>query len=411
MDIFVIITALTVVAAIFGYINTRFLKLPGTIGLMTIALLSTLLVVLIGQFNHAILDQAENMIEQIDFQTVLLEVMLSFLLFAGALHTKLDQLSAQRIPILIFATFGVLFSTFLIGSAFYYLSGIFGLEINYLHCLLFGALISPTDPIAVLGILKDARAPKKLEVKIVGESLFNDGVGVVVFLTLFGIAGKGEIDPGHIALLFIEEVGGGLAMGMVLGYIGFVMMRSIDDWETEVMISLALVMGGYLVANHFHFSGPLAVVIAGLFIGNKARSKAWSDTTERYLDRFWELVDVFMNAILFILIGMELLIMHFEGVYIALGLTCIVLVLAARYVALTIPIRILKKKLDFVPGTTVLMTWGGLRGGISIALALSLTAEMERDLFLHITYIIVVFSIIVQGLSMKKLVQRFKTDA
>jgi CPA1 family monovalent cation:H+ antiporter len=410
MDIFVIIAILTVVAAIFGYINTRFLKLPGTIGLMTISLVFTLLIVIAGQFDHRILEVAEKMILQIDFQTVLLEVMLSFLLFAGALHTKIDQLSAQRVPIMIFATFGILLSTFLIGTSFYYIAGVFGLEMSYLHCLLFGALISPTDPIAVLGILKEAGAPKKLEVKIVGESLFNDGVGVVVFLTLFGIATKGEVDAGHIALLFLEEVGGGILLGFILGYTGYLLMGSIDDWETEVMISLALVMGGYLLASQLHFSGPLAVVVAGLFIGNRARSKAWSDETESYLDKFWELVDVFMNAILFVLIGMELLIMHYENIYLILGIIGIAIVLLSRYISISIPIGLLKRKLDFVPGTSILMTWGGLRGGISIALALSLKPEMGRDLFLNITYIIVIFSILVQGLSMKRLVQKFRPD-
>jgi CPA1 family monovalent cation:H+ antiporter len=408
MDIFAIITILTVLSAAFAFINTRFLKLPFTIGLMIIAMCFTLVILALGQFNHSILEQSKQLIQSIDFKTVLLEVMLSFLLFAGALHTKLDELSKQRWPIMLFATFGVITSTFIIGGIFYFVTQAVGHPIEFIYCLLFGALISPTDPIAVLGILKDAKAPRKLEIKIVGESLFNDGVGVVVFLVIFAIAQKGiaSVEAEEVGLLFFEEVFGGIALGLVLGWLGFQIMRTIDHYETEVMITLALVMGIYTIAHYVHFSGPLAVVVAGIFIGNKSPEIAWSDTTQNYVDKFWELVDVFLNAILFVLIGFELLIVVINGEYILLGILAIPITLIARYIALKGPIMLFNKKLEFIPKTDLIMTWGGIRGGISIALALSLQPEMERELFLTVTYVIVVFSIIGQGLTIGPLVKR-----
>jgi len=408
MEIFEIVTLLTVVAALFGYINVRFLKLPSTIGLLAMALVFTLLIVFIGQFSPHVLDRAEKAIALIDFKTVLLDVMLSFLLFAGALHTKLDQLRLMKGPIIAFSTLGVLISTALVAVLMYYLLIAFDYPVSFQYCLLFGALISPTDPIAVLGILKQVGAPKKLEVKIVGESLFNDGIGVVVFLSLFGLAaGSGHIGAEEIALLLLEEVGGGIVLGLLMGYFGFRLMRSIDHYETEVMLSLALVMGGYLLASYLHFSGPLAVVVAGLFIGNRAREAAWSEETENYLDKFWELIDVFLNAILFVLIGLELLVLDIKPHYLWIGIAAIPLTLVARYLALIGPIRIFQKRLEFVPGTARIMTWGGLRGGISIALALSLAPEMKREMFLVITYVVVIFSILVQGLSVGKLIKHF----
>ena len=410
MEIFSIITALTVLSAVFAFINTKFLKLPFTIGLMIIALCFTFIIILLGRLNHEILDEATALIQAIDFKTVLLEVMLSFLLFAGALHTKLDVLKQQKTPILLFATLGVLTSTALVGTLTYYLAIALSHPIDYLYCLLFGALISPTDPIAVLGILKEAKAPKKLEIKIVGESLFNDGVGVVVFLVILGIAEKGisTIEFNEIALLFVEEVFGGISLGLLAGWIGFRLMKSIDHYETEVMITLALVMGAYGAAHLLHFSGPLAVVVAGIYIGNKSPEIAWSKTTQTYVDKFWELIDVFLNAILFVLIGLELLIIAINGEYILFGLIAIPITILARYLALAGPTALLKKRLDFVPNTAIIMTWGGLRGGISIALALSLGANMERDLFLTVTYIIVIFSIICQGLTIGPLIKKLK---
>jgi len=339
--------------------------------------------------------------------------MLSFLLFAGALHTNFEQLKIQRWPILLFSTLGVLTSTFLVGIVMFFILQILSFEVDFIYCLLFGALISPTDPIAVLGILKKAGVPKKLEAKIVGESLFNDGVGVVVFLTIFQMAsiGLGNTSVTDIAQLFGQEVLGGIALGGILGWISFKLMRSIDDYDIEVIITLAAVMGGTLIAHKLHLSAPLAMVTAGLIVGNDTvRSASMSEITEKYVDKFWELIDILLNAVLFVLIGMEMLLLVFESTYIIAGLIAIPVILACRYISLFLPINLFKKKLDFVPKTNLIMTWGGLRGGISIALALGLTSEMHRDLFLVITYIVVVFSIIIQGLSLGNLVKKFKKE-
>ena len=408
MDIFTIITILTVLSAAFAFINTKFLKLPFTIGLMIIAIAFTIILNIIGSFNPYILKEADVLISSIDFETVLLDVMLSFLLFAGALHTKLDALKTQKGPIALFATIGVVISTFLIGTLMYYLFLAFSYPIDYIYCLLFGALISPTDPIAVLGILKDANAPKKLETKIVGESLFNDGVGVVVFIVIFKIAQQGldSMSFGDVGLLFLEEVAGGIVLGLLAGWIAFRLMKVINNFETEVIITLALVMGLTALAQYLHVSGPLAVVVAGIFIGNKSPEIAWSANTQNYVDKFWELIDVLLNALLFVLIGLELMIISLNVSYLIFGLIAIPIGLFARYLALAGPVALFKKRLDFIPKTGLMMTWGGIRGGISIALALSLEPQMERELFLTVTYVIVVFSIIVQGLTIGPLVKR-----
>jgi len=408
MDYYEIATILIVLSALFGYINVRFLKLPITIGLMLITIIFTIIIIVIGQFDDTLLLRERAFIDGIDFKTVLFDIMLSFLLFAGAMHTNFEQLKIQRWPVLVFATLGVLVSTFLVGTIMYYLLQIIGFQIDFIYCLLFGALISPTDPIAVLGILKQAGAPKKLEAKIVGESLFNDGVGVVVFLTLLKIAEGGSgVTFGHIAEMFAVEVLGGIALGLLLGWVTYRLMKSIDDYDVEVIITIAVVMGGTLLAQKFHLSAPLAMVACGLMVGNDTvRNAVMSETTETYVDKFWELIDVLLNTILFVLIGMEMLILTFEGNYILAGILAVPIVLLSRYLSLWFPIKFFAKKLDFVPNTNLIMTWGGLRGGISIALALSLTNEMHRELFLVITYIIVVFSIIGQGLTVGPLIKR-----
>lgn len=414
MDYYAIASVLIVLSALFGYVNVRFLKLPITIGLMLITIVFTIVVVAIGQFDDTLLLREKELITQIDFKTVLLEIMLSFLLFAGALHTNFNQLKIQRWPVLVFATLGVLVSTFLVGILTFYLLQLLGLDVAFIYCLLFGALISPTDPIAVLGILKKAGAPKKLEAKIVGESLFNDGVGVVVFLTIFAIAAKPDaaIEFGEISKLFGQEVLGGIGLGLILGYITYKLLKSIDDYEVEVIITIATVMGGSLLAHHWHLSAPLAMVTAGLIVGNDTvRESAMSEITETYVDKFWELLDVLLNTVLFVMIGMEMLVLTFKFDYILAGLIAVPLVLLSRYVSLWLPIKFFDKKLEFVKHTNLIMTWGGLRGGISIALALSLTQEMHRELFLVITYIIVVFSIIGQGLTVEPIIKRLSKNA
>lgn len=411
MDAYLIATILILLSGIFGYINVRFLKLPNTIGLMVITIIFTLFVIALSYIDPTILNLEKEIISEIDFREVLLDEMLSFLLFAGALHTNFKQLKIQRWPVLMFSTFGVLTSTFLVGVSMYYILQMMSMQIGFIYCLLFGALISPTDPIAVLGILKNAKAPKKLETKIVGESLFNDGVGVVVFLTIFQIAsfGASNIEATDVMLLFVKEVFGGILLGLLLGWLTYRLLKSIDDYHIEVIITLAAVMGGTVLAQKLHLSAPLAMVTAGLIVGNDTvRDTAMSETTERYVDKFWELIDILLNAILFVLIGMEMLVLVIEGNFIYAGLLAIPVVLICRYLSLLVPINFFKKKLDFVPNTNLIMTWGGLRGGISIALALGLTTEMHRELFLVITYAVVIFSIVVQGLTVGKLVEKLK---
>ena len=409
MDFYAIATILIVLSALFGYINVRFLELPNTIGLMLITIVFTMLVFALSYFDATLLEKEREFIGHIDFKSVLLDGMLSFMLFAGALHTNFQQLKIQRKPILAFATLGTLTSTFLVGIFVFYGLKVISLDTEFIYCLLFGALISPTDPIAVLGILKKVGAPKKLETKIVGESLFNDGVGVVIFITIFGIASKGmeHFSVLHTLREFVQEVGGGLVLGGILGYGTYLLLKSIDDYDTEVIITVAAVMGGTLLAQKLHISAPLAMVVAGLVVGNDTvRQSSMSEVTEQYVDKFWELIDVLLNTILFVMIGMELLLLTFEKEYFLAGILAIPAILFARYLSLLLPIKFYKKKLDFVKNTNALMTWGGLRGGISIALALSLTDAMHKDLFLVMTYTVVVFSIIGQGLTVGKLIKK-----
>ncbi len=407
MTFFYVFSILIVLAAIFGYFNYRYLKLPNTIGLMIIALAMSLTLIVAGLFNPDIIDSATQLIASVDFPKAVLDVMLSFLLFAGALHADVKTLSAERVPIFVFASLGVLISTFFVATALWLLLPLLGLEIDYIYCLIFGALISPTDPIAVLAILKTAKVPKALETKIAGESLFNDGVGVVIFLSLFEIARRGSDAFGlsDVALLFLVEVGGGLLWGALIGYGAYYLLRQVDSHLLEVTITLATVMGGYSLATALHLSGPLAVVIAGLLIGSKGRESAMSETTETYVDIFWEVLDEILNAVLFILIGLEALVVSLTPSYALAGALAIVITLLARLIAVGLPITLMRLSREFVPRTIRVMTWGGLRGGISIALALSLPVELQRELILSITYIVVVFSIIVQGLTVKWLVK------
>ena len=406
MDLFDVIAVLITLSAIFSYINYRFFKLPTTIGLMLFSLILSLSLIILGQLGFSIEDRAREIVAGIDFNKTLMEGMLSFLLFAGALHVNINDLIEQKWEIGIFATFGVLFSTLLVGTMIYYVSLIMGLGLLFLYCLLFGALISPTDPIAVLGILKTAKAPKRLETKITGESLFNDGIGVVVFITLFEIAFSGhEPEIGNIVLLFIKETAGGAIFGLLIGWIAYLFLKSVNNYQVEILITLALVTGGYAFASALHFSGPIAIVIAGLLIGNQGRRFAMSDKTRDHLDTFWELIDEILNALLFVLLGLEILVLTLTGLYLLASLIVIPLVLLARFVSIGIPISFLRGRKEFSPKVIRLMTWGGLRGGISVALALSLPAGNERDIILTMTYGVVVFAILVQGMTIKYLVK------
>ncbi len=399
------ITVLVCLAALFSYVNERFLKLPATIGLMALGLSFSLIMVALGTIGIPVHRQAVAFMQRIDFNETLMHGLLSFLLFAGALHFNVRNLFGQKWFIGTLASVGVALSTCLVGVLTYYAFGLIDVEIPFLYCLLFGALISPTDPIAVLGILKKAGAPKSLETKIVGESLFNDGVGVVVFLVLLGVATRGMTDPADVGLLFLEEAGGGALLGAALGFLTATMMRTIDDYRVEILLTLALVMGGYALADALHMSGPIAVVVAGLVIGSHARHSAMSETTRQYLDTFWELVDELLNAVLFVLIGLEVLALTFEGRYLAAGLIGIPIVLAARFISVAVPLHLFRLWRTFSPYAAIILTWGGLRGGISVAMALSLPPGQFRDAIVGATYVIVVFSILVQGLTIERLIR------
>ena len=407
MGIFDIAACLITLAALFGYVNLRFIKLPTTIGVMLISLCFSLGLVLLSFINPAIVETGKQFMENIDFNEAVLDCMLSFLLFAGALHVDINDLAIQKRVIAVLASVGVVLSTFIVGTIIYFLLGAFGIEFSYIYCLLFGALVSPTDPVAVLGILKTAGVPKSLETKITGESLFNDGVGVVVFLAILGIAtGKSDGSFGDIAHLFLMEAGGGVVLGAVFGALAYYLLKTIDNYQVEVLVTLSLVMGVYSLALAWHMSGPLAMVVAGLMIGNHGRRLAMSDTTRDHLDKFWELIDEVFNAILFVLIGLEFLVLSITGHNVLLGIIAIPIVLLARLTAVSIPIAALKPFQTFTKGVIPILTWGGLRGGISVALALAIPAGPEREVFLTMTYVIVIFSIAVQGLTLKPLIKK-----
>ena len=408
IDVIAIIISL---AAIFSYINHCTIRLPNTIGVMLIALVASLLLLALGQVFDSINRHALALLNSIDFNRTLMDGMLSFLLFAGALHVNLNDLEKQKWVIAILASGGVIASTFIIGGLSWLLFGLLDIEISLGYCLLFGALISPTDPIAVLGILKKAGVPKSLETKITGESLFNDGVGVVVFIVLLGIVTAGhEATVSSIGALFVAEVIGGGLLGLVLGGVAYTMLRRVDNYQVEVLITLALVLGGYTLAGALHWSGPIVMVVAGLLIGNHGRRLAMSDRTREHLDTFWELVDEILNAVLFVLIGMEVLVLSFEWSSWLAAMFIIPLVLLSRFVCVGIPVSIMRMRRTFSPNAVKIMTWGGLRGGISVALALSLPLGSERDTLLVATYAVVIFSILVQGLTINRLVKIDKPE-
>ncbi len=403
MTVFQIIALLISMTAIFSYVNHRFIKLPGTIGVMLLSLVLSLALIGVGNFAPGVQAAAVDLTQRIDFNDTLMQGMLCFLLFAGALHIDLSDLRDQNKVIATMAVVGVGISMFVFGTFIYYILGWIGMPLSYKWCLLFGALISPTDPVAVIGILKNAKVPKSLEVQITGESLFNDGIGVVVFIAMSEITlGGEEASFLHIGQLFLQEAVGGAAFGFAIGWIAFRLLKSVDNYRVEVMLTLALVTGGYALAAAIHVSGPIAVVVAGLFTGNHGRQFAMSETTRRNVDSFWELIDEILNALLFVLIGLEILVLTFSHELLVAGLMAIPAILLARWISVMVPLGIVGRTREFMPGTARIMTWGGLRGGISVALALSLPAGPQREIVLSITYVIVIFSILVQGLSLGK---------
>lgn len=408
MTIFEIVAILLTVTAVLSYVNHKFLRLPTTIGLMLVTLLAGIGLLVLKKFGWDFESHIHSLIVELDFEAILMKFMLGFLLFAGALHVNINDLLDKKWSIGILATLGVVASTFMIGGLLYGLSAVIKLDIPWMYCLVFGALISPTDPIAVLAILKKAKAPKGIETKLAGESLFNDGIAVVVFVVLLGIAtGKHEADFKTISLLFLEEAGGGVLLGLVSGFLAYRLLKSVDNYQVEVIITLGLVSGAYALAPHLHVSGPLAMVVAGLLIGNHGRRFAMSDRTTEHLDTFWELIDEVLNALLFVLIGLEVLILTLDKQYLIAGAIAIPMCLLARFVCVAIPISLLRRRREFSPNVIRLLTWGGLRGGIAVALALAIPKDAApREIILTITYVVVAFSIIVQGLTVRFLVKR-----
>lgn len=416
MSLFSLASILISLAAASSYINYRYIKLPTTVGVMLVALVTSLALVLAGSYAASLREQAATLVAQIDFNQVVLHGMLAFLLFAGAIQVKLEDLRREWLTIMSLAIVGTLASTCIVGGVMWLVLGWLGLEIPLLHALLFGALISPTDPIAVLGIMKSVGASRQLEVQAAGESLFNDGLSVVVFLVLLqfgGLEGAGgsstltsfSIDVGAVAMLLLKEVGGALVLALVVGTLVYRMLKRVDNYQVEVLLTLALAMGLYALADALHLSAPIAVVVAGLFVGNHGREFAMNEKTRGHVDTFWELIDEILNVVLFLLIGLELLVLPLKREWLMAGALAIAIVLAARWLSVVGIIAPLRHVTTQSQGAISILTWGGLRGGISVAMALSLPAIDSRSLILTLTYCVVVFSIIVQGLTVGRVIR------
>ncbi|MGV3589235.1 MAG: cation:proton antiporter [Adhaeribacter sp.] len=409
MELYYSFSVLIVLASFFAYINYRFVKLPSTIGIMLMAIVVSLIIRFAGyQIFPETTTRLFKLISEVDFTEVLMGAMLNFLLFAGAIHVNFADLRKQRLPVLTFSTISVIISTFAIAGILYYLTPFFGVHLPFLYCLLFGALISPTDPIAVLGILKKANVSKALETKITGESLFNDGVAVVLFAVLVQLTQTDDahISLGNISWLLAKEALGGLILGALLGYTASKALKSIDDYIVSVLITLSVVMGGYLIAHAIHISGPLTMVAAGLLIGNYGKKVAMSALTKDYLAKFWELIDEILNAILFLFIGFELLLIPDFKTYWLISVATIAVVLFARFISIWVPSLIVPFKPKLSRGSLTMLVWGGLRGGVSIALVISIPKGAYNELLLEMTYFVVVFSIVVQGLTVGKVSNR-----
>jgi CPA1 family monovalent cation:H+ antiporter len=407
VSLFAVLAVLLTLTAVFSWINHRWIRLPATVGVMAIALAFSSALLGLHHLGLHLDGWAVNLLAHIDFDEALLNGMLSFLLFAGALGVDLEDLSREKLVVGVMATVGVVLSTLIVGSLINLLLTLVGVELPVIYGYLFGALISPTDPVAVLAILHHVGAPREIETQIAGESLFNDGVGVVVFFVVLGIAGGGADASvsGALGLLALEVVGGVVA-GLVLGYVAFRMLRSVDQYQVEILITLALVTGVYALAQRFHVSAPIAVVVAGLLIGNHGRRFAMSEKTREHLDQFWELVDEILNAVLFVLLGLELIVLPLDPAILSIALVVIPLVISARLVSIALPRFLLKALGSRGGGDLLVLTWGGLRGGISVAMALSLPEGPQRDILLGLTYPVVAFSILIQGPTVAALVRR-----
>lgn len=402
---------LALVAAL-GYINYRWIKLPDVIGMTAVSLILSVMAVFAGNVFPEINRYAEVVVAHIDFPELVFHGMLGLLLFAGSMHVDLSALKSQKAPVMLLATAGVLISTILVGTGTYLLFEVMGLKVPFLMCLLFGAIISPTDPIAVLAILKKAHAPESLEMKIVGESLFNDGTAVVTFMAILAIMSSG-VEPSFtgISLTLLREIGGGITFGLLGGYLGYRMLRDIDSYAVEIVTTLAMAIGGYGLAEVLHVSAPLAVVTMGLFIGNHGVKYGMSEKTRSHLLPFWELLDELLNLVLFALIGLVVVSLVFQPSYLMAGLMTIPMVLLARAASIWIPMFSIGRIRSLTPHAVKLMTWGGLRGGISVAMAISLPQMPGRDAIIAITYIVVVFSLLVQATTLGRLMERLKASA
>ncbi len=403
MNFYLALTILICLSAGFAYINQRFFKFPFVIGLFFLSTLLSVFVISSKFWLHIPVEDIKSYIEHANIDQIILNYLLGFLLFAGAFHTNWNNLKQQIKPIAIFALGGVLLSTIIIALLFYGVTQLFQIQIDLIYCFIFGALISPTDPIAVLGILTKANVPKKTQYTIVGESLFNDGVGVVVFITLLDTLSTGSFSFSHFGYLFLHESIGGIFMGFVLGYFLYLLLKSVDHYETEILLTLAFVMAGFTFCNYLHLSGALSMVVMGLMVGNFKQAIAMSDITQEYVKKFWELVDVILNSILFILIALVLIVIDFETKYFLVGLLSIFIVLFTRIIIVYIPHIVFPKLLKLTNTDVKIIIWGGLRGGLSLALVLSLPDSYTKDVLLIATYFCVLFSIIVQGLTIERL--------
>ncbi|MEC3874348.1 cation:proton antiporter [Chryseobacterium salviniae] len=408
MELFILFSSLMTLAAFFSYLNVRFFRLPSGISLMLMGVIAAMGVIIAGYFSKGFTEIITEKLLLIDFSEFLLGILLSFLLFAGSLHISFPDLKASSKSIVSFATLGTLISTAAVGFALFYILPLFGQNIPLIYCLLFGALISPTDPIAVMGILTKANLSKKIETNIVGESLFNDGIGVVIFATIsqIAVAGTDNFGTADIAKLFLQEAIGGILAGLIIGYTGYRLIKSINHFQTEILISLAMVMGGYSLCHYLHISGPLAMVVAGILTGNRGTELAMSDITRDYFGKFWEVTDEVLNAILFMLIGLEIVVVTFEPDYFIIGVIMAIVLIFARFFSLYFPALFFRFKKELGTKSLLIMTWGGLRGGISIALSLSLPSSPFKNIIVSITFVIVIFSIIVQGVTVEKVIKK-----